>query len=135
MVDYLIVPFFAFANAGIDLSGVTFSSIFSGISLAVIIGLMVGKFVGVFAFSWLAVRLKIVALPKGATWKSFASVCVICGIGFTVSMFIADLSYMNAGEIGLSYLSEAKLGVLVGSVLSALIGMFLLNKTLPADHK
>lgn len=135
MVDYLIVPFFAFANAGIDLSGVTFSSIFSGISLAVIIGLMVGKFVGVFAFSWLAVRLKIVALPKGATWKSFASVCMICGIGFTVSMFIADLSYMNAGEIGLSYLSEAKLGVLVGSVLSALIGMFLLNKTLPADHK
>ena len=99
------------------------------------LGLVVGKFVGVFSFSWLAIRLKIVALPTGATWKSFASVCVICGIGFTVSMFIADLSYAGLGAGGEAMLSQAKLGVLLGSVLSAIIGAILLGKTLPQENK
>ena len=131
LINYVVIPLFAFANAGIDLSQMTPSSLFSGVSLAVMLGLVMGKFVGVFSFSWLAIRFKIVKLPTGTTWQSFASVCVICGIGFTVSMFIADLSYASLGADGATMLGQAKLGVLLGSVISALLGSFLLNKTLP----
>lgn len=131
LINYLVIPLFAFANAGIDLSGMSLGSLFSGVSLSVIIGLVLGKFLGVFSFSWLAVRMKIVALPAGATWKAFASVCVVCGIGFTVSMFIADLSYAGLGAQGVALLNEAKLGVLCGSVISALLGCWLLNRNLP----
>ena len=133
MINYIVIPLFAFANAGIDLSGMSFASLFSGVSLAVIIGLVAGKFLGVFSFSWLAVRFKIVSLPAGTDWKAFASVCVICGIGFTVSMFIADLSYSGLGEVGAALLNEAKLGVLCGSVLAALLGCWLLNRNLPKE--
>ena len=131
LINYLVIPLFAFANAGIDLSGMSLGSLFSGVSLSVIIGLVLGKFLGVFSFSWLAVRMKIVALPAGATWKAFASVCVVCGIGFTVSMFIADLSYAGLGAQGAALLNEAKLGVLCASVISALLGCWLLNRNLP----
>lgn len=133
LISYVVIPLFAFANAGIDLSQMSFDSLFSGVSLAVILGLVVGKFVGVFSFSWLAIRLKFVSLPKGTTWQSFASVCVICGIGFTVSMFIADLSYAGLGVDGETMLGQAKLGVLLGSVISAIFGCILLNKTLPKE--
>jgi NhaA family Na+:H+ antiporter len=95
------------------------------------LGLVVGKFAGVFSFSWLAVRLGIVTLPSGASWKSFASVCVVCGIGFTVSMFISELSYAGLDGSAASLLPQAKLGVLVGSLVSAILGCYLLNKTLP----
>ena len=131
-ISYIVIPLFAFANAGIDLAGMSFGALFSGVSLAVMLGLVLGKFIGVFSFSWLAVRLKLVSLPAGTTWKAFASVCVICGIGFTVSMFIADLSYAGI-EGGEALLGQAKLGVLTGSVLAAVLGCLLLNKTLPKE--
>ena len=134
-INNLVIPLFAFANAGIDLSQMSFGSLFSGVGLAVMLGLVLGKFIGVFSFSWLAIKLKIVSLPANTTWKAFASVCVICGIGFTVSMFIADLSYSGLGAQGAHLLNEAKLGVLVGSVIAAVLGVILLNKTLPADKK
>ena len=92
LIGYIIIPLFAFANAGIDLSQMSVGSLFSGVGLSAMLGLVIGKFIGVFTFSWAAVKAKIVKLPEGTTWKAFASVCVICGIGFTVSMFIADLS-------------------------------------------
>jgi NhaA family Na+:H+ antiporter len=129
-INYIVIPLFAFANAGIDLSMMSFGSLFSGVSLAVMMGLVIGKFLGVFSFSWLAVKLNFVKLPANTTWKAFASVCVICGIGFTVSMFIADLSYAGV-EGGAVLLNQAKLGVLSGSVISAVLGCVLLNKTLP----
>ena len=103
----------------------------SGVSLAVMLGLVVGKFAGVLSFSWLAVRFRLVTLPTGATWKSFASVCVVCGIGFTVSMFIAELSYAGLGASSAALLPQAKLGVLLGSIISAVLGCYFLNKTLP----
>ena len=106
-------------------------SLFSGVGLSVLAGLVIGKFVGVFSFSWIAVRLGIVSLPSGTTWKAFASVCVVCGIGFTVSMFIADLSFADAGATGAALLAQAKLGVLGGSVISAVLGCARVNKTLP----
>ena len=130
-INYLVIPLFAFANAGIDLSHMSVGTLFSGVSLAVMLGLVVGKFLGVFSFSWLAIRLKWVSLPAGASWQSFASVCMVCGIGFTVSMFIADLSYAGLGEHGALLLDQAKLGVLCGSVISVIIGCILLHKTLP----
>ncbi len=129
-ISYIVIPLFAFANAGIDLSQMSIGSLFSGVGLAVMLGLVIGKFLGVFSFSWLAIRMKIVSLPEGTTWKAFASVCVVCGIGFTVSMFIADLSYAGLGAEGAALLSQAKLGVLCGSVISAVAGCFLLNKNL-----
>ena len=131
LINFVVIPLFAFANAGIDLSEMSLGSLFSGVGLAVMVGLVVGKFVGVFSFSWIAVRLKLVSLPANTTWKAFASVCVVCGIGFTVSMFIADLSYSGLGDAGAAFLNEAKLGVLCGSVISAVLGCALLNKTLP----
>ena len=134
-INYLVIPLFAFANAGIDLSQMSIGSLFSGVGLAVMLGLVLGKFIGVFSFSWLAIKLKIVSLPANTTWKAFASVCVICGIGFTVSMFIADLSYSGLGATGAAYLNEAKLGVLVGSVVSAILGVILLGRTLPEEQK
>jgi len=130
LINYIVIPLFAFANAGIDLSQMTIGGLFSGVGLAVMLGLVVGKFLGVLSFSWLAVKLKFVSLPANTTWKAFASVCVVCGIGFTVSMFIADLSYAGI-EGGAALLSHAKLGVLCGSVISAVLGCVLLDKTLP----
>ena len=109
------------------------ASLFTGVSVSVMLGLVVGKFLGVFSFSWLAVRLKFVTLPAGTSWKAFASVCVVCGIGFTVSMFIADLSYSGLGEAGAALLNQAKLGVLAGSLISALLGCALLSCTLPKE--
>ena len=131
VINYFVIPLFAFANAGIDLSQMSFGALFSGVGFAVMLGLVAGKFLGVFSFSWLAIKAKYVALPEGTTWQSFASVCVVCGIGFTVSMFIADLSYSALGEAGAAFLNEAKLGVLCGSVISAVLGCVLLGKTLP----
>lgn len=132
-INFIVIPLFAFANAGIDMSQMSAASLVSGVGLAVMLGLVLGKFLGVFGFSWLAVRMKFVSLPAGTDWKSFASVCVVCGIGFTVSMFIADLSYAGLGTDGAALLSQAKLGVLCGSVISAVLGCVLLHKTLPKE--
>lgn len=131
LINYVVIPLFAFANAGIDLSQMSVESIFSGVSLAVMLGLVIGKFLGVFSFSWAAVRMGWVSLPVGVSWKSFASVCIVCGIGFTVSMFIADLSYAGLGVDGDMLLGQAKLGVLLGSVIAAILGCILLHRTLP----
>ena len=133
IIGYVIIPLFAFANVGIDLSAMSIGSLVGGISLSVVTGLVAGKFVGVFSFSWIAIKLGIVQLPQGADWKSFAAVCMLCGIGLTVSIFIADLSYASLGS-GTSLLAEAKLGILCGSVISAILGCILLNKYLPKKN-
>ena len=130
-INYLILPIFAFANAGVDLSGFQIGDLFSGVSLAVMLGLVAGKFVGVLSFSWLAIKLKIASMPTGCNWKAFASVCMLCGIGFTVSMFIADLSYSPLGAEGKTLLDSAKLGILCGTIISALLGAALLKRNLP----
>ena len=133
IIGYFIIPLFALANIGIDLSAMSIGSVFGGIGLSVIIGLVAGKFIGVFSFSWIAIKLGFVQLPQGANWKSFASVCMLCGIGLTVSIFIADLSYASLGESGTQLLNQAKLGILCGSLVSAIIGCFLLNRYLPKN--
>ena len=132
LINYIVIPLFAFANAGIDLSEMSIGSLFSGVGLAVMLGLVLGKFLGVLSFSWIAIKLRYVSLPANTTWKAFASVCVVCGIGFTVSMFIADLSYAGV-EGGTALLNQSKLAVLSASVISAVLGCVLLNKTLPKE--
>lgn len=130
-VNYFIIPLFAFANAGINMEGMGIDSLFSGVGLSVMAGLVIGKFLGVFLFSWLSIQTGLVQLPSGTCWKSFASVCMLSGIGFTVALFIADLAYDSADAAQMAMLSDAKLGILVGSLLSALLSVVLLNFTLP----
>lgn len=137
VVNYLIVPLFAFANAGIYLADLKFSALFHGVGLAVILGLVLGKFIGVLSFSWLTVKLGWAPMPEGCNWKQVASVALLAGIGFTVSLFIANLSF-GTGDPALSQLLDnAKLGILVGSLLAGVGGWLALHFTLPkaADNK
>lgn len=130
IIGYGVIPLFALSNVGIDFSSMCLADITRGVSLAVMAGLVFGKFIGVFSFSWLAIKMRIVQLPEGCDWKAFASVCMLCGIGLTVSIFIADLSYASLAE-GAQYLNQAKLGILCGSIISTIIGCILLNRYLP----
>ena len=104
-------------------------TIVEGISLAVIFGLVAGKFVGIFFFSWLTVKLRLAPMPADANWKMMASVSMLGGIGFTVSLFIANLSFGAAEQADI--LTHAKLGIVVGSLLAGILGFLLLSATLP----
>lgn len=131
VVNYLIVPLFAFANAGISFEGLEIASIFTGVSLAIILGLVVGKSVGIFLFSWLCIKLKLANIPHGTNWHQLAAVSMLGGIGFTVSLFIANLSFGTGDPFLSSQLDHARLGILVGSLLSGILGWLFLNFTLP----
>lgn len=132
IIGYIIIPLFAFSNVGIDISSMNAVDIAGGVGLSVMIGLVFGKFIGVFSFCWIAIKCKIVQLPEGSNWKAFASVCMLCGIGLTVSIFIADLSYASI-DGGAELLNQAKLGILCGSIISAVLGCILLNRYLPKE--
>ena len=127
MVNYLIMPLFAFANAGITLSGNGSGEIAGLVTYAVVLGLVLGKFVGIYSFTWLAVRMRVTSLPQGMNWRNTAGVALLGGIGFTVSLFIANLSF---GVVDEALLSQAKLGVLVGTVLAGILGYVVLKLTL-----
>ena len=133
MVNFFIVPLFAFANAGIFLLGLDPMSICEGVSLAIICGLVFGKFLGIFSFSWLTIKLKLAPMPARANWHQMASVSMLGGIGFTVSLFIATLSFGTPEQADL--LNHAKLGIVVGSILSGIIGFIWLHKTLPPESE
>ncbi|GGI69459.1 Na+/H+ antiporter NhaA [Shewanella gelidii] len=125
---FLILPLFAFANAGVDLSGMQLTDIVSPVPVGIALGLLVGKPLGVMLMSYMAVKLKWAELPKGIGWQHIAPVAVMCGVGFTMSMFIASLAFEHGGE---AYSDLARLGILVGSLASALIGYVWLAKVLP----
>lgn len=131
LVNYLIIPLFAFANAGISLSGIAFSSLFQGISLSVWVALVAGKFMGIMLFSYLPVALGWVKRPDIVTWPMIAGVSALGGIGFTVSLFIANLSFPLDTEVNALLLNQAKLGILAGSLLSGVIGYLILSFSLP----
>lgn len=130
-VNYFIIPLFAFANAGIFLLDTNPMSAFEGISLAIMCGLIIGKFVGIFTFSWITVKLKLAPMPAHSNWHMMASVAMLGGIGFTVSLFIATLSFGGAGEHLRDLLDHAKLGIVLGSLISGIIGFVWLHFTLP----
>ncbi len=126
-----IIPLFAFANAGIFLLDIQPATILEGISLAIICGLVLGKFLGILLFSWLTVKLHLAPMPEHADWKMMASIAMLGGIGFTVSLFVANLSFAGGGAHGIELLNHAKLGIVIGSLLSGVIGFLLLHRFLP----
>lgn len=130
VVNYFILPFFAFANAGIFLLDTNPSSIFEGVSLAIIIALVAGKFLGILLFSWAGVKLHLAPMPAHSNWKMMASMALLGGIGFTVSLFIATLSFGDdPAEADL--LAHAKLGIVVGSLIAGIAAFLILHLTLP----
>lgn len=132
IVNNFIVPLFAFANAGIFLLDIDPATVVEGVSLAIICGLVLGKFIGIFAFSWLTVKCRLAPMPEMSNWKMMASIAVLGGIGFTVSLFIANLSFAQGGSESLYLLNHSKIGIVVGSVLSGLIGFLCLHRYLPS---
>jgi len=127
-VAFLILPLFAFANAGVSLTGVSIDALLNPIPMGIAAGLFIGKQVGIFGACWLAIKLGIAKLPEGSTWIQFYAVSVLCGIGFTMSLFIGSLAFEGQSA---AYLVEVKLGVLVGSLLSALLGSVLIARSQP----
>ena len=118
-VAYGILPLFAFANAGLSLSGVSVESFTHHVPMGIAIGLLLGKTAGVFGLTWLAVKIGIAALPHGANWGQVLGVAILCGIGFTMSLFVGSLAF----EPGVSdYAGMDRMGILTGSILAALIG-------------
>lgn len=127
-VAFAILPIFAFANAGISLEGISLGHLTSMLPMGVALGLFVGKPLGIFTFSWLAVKSGVAKLPEGINFKHIFAVSVLCGIGFTMSIFISSLAFVG---VGAEYDTYARLGILMGSTASALIGYFLLSVSLP----
>ena len=124
-VAFGIMPLFAFANAGVSLDGINLESLLSPVPLGIVLGLFVGKQIGVFLFSIIAIKLKIAQMPNNANWMSFYGVGILAGIGFTMSLFIGNLAFVE----NIEYIDSVKIGVLTGSLLSALIGYGLLLLT------
>ena len=121
-VAFGIMPIFAFANAGVSLDGLTFSTLLNPVPLGIVLGLFFGKQIGVFVLSYISVKLKIADKPNGSTWPAFYAVSILTGIGFTMSLFVGNLAFAN----NLEYMDGVKIGVLTGSLLSTLFGYFLL---------
>ncbi|MFO3904185.1 Na+/H+ antiporter NhaA [Enterobacter hormaechei] len=126
-VAFMILPLFAFANAGVSLEGVTFGGLTSMLPLGIIAGLFIGKPLGISLFCWLALKLKLASLPQGTTCRQIMAVGVLCGIGFTMSIFISTLAF---GPHAPELIVWAKLGILTGSLLAAFIGYALLKMKL-----
>jgi len=124
-VAFGIMPLFALANAGVSLDGINLESLLSPVPLGIVLGLFVGKQIGVFLFSIIAIKLKIAQMPNNANWMSFYGVGILTGIGFTMSLFIGNLSFVE----NIEYIDGVKIGVLAGSLLSTLIGYALLLLT------
>jgi NhaA family Na+:H+ antiporter len=122
-VVFAILPLFAFANTGIDFTGLGVSSLLHPVPLGIAAGLLVGKQLGVFGFTWLAIKLGLGKLPEGSRWLDLYGVAALCGIGFTMSLFISGLA---AEQIGTGEIVDNRLGILLGSLLSAAIGYLVL---------
>lgn len=127
-VAFGILPLFAFANAGISLEGVSMDGLTSMLPLGIALGLLVGKPLGIFSFSWLAVKSGVAKLPEGINFVHIFAVSVLCGIGFTMSIFISSLAF---GSVNVEFDTYARLGILMGSTTAAVLGYFLLHISLP----
>jgi len=121
-VAFLILPLFAFANAGVSLSGLSVADLMSPVPLGIALGLFLGKQIGVFSFCWIAVKLGLAKLPEGANWCQIYGVACLTGVGFTMSLFIGTLAFDDA-----SLLNGVRLGVLMGSIASGILGFVLLR--------
>ncbi|MDP2570747.1 Na+/H+ antiporter NhaA [Vibrio sp. vnigr-6D03] len=129
-VAFFILPVFAFANAGISLAGVSMSGLTSMLPLGIALGLLVGKPLGIFSFSWVAVKMGVAKLPEGINMKHIFAVSVLCGIGFTMSIFISGLAFV---DVSAEFDTYSRLGILMGSTTSAILGYLLLHFSLPKE--
>ena len=121
-VAFGIMPLFALANAGVVLKGTSISTLLSPVPLGILLGLFIGKQVGVFIFSYASIKLGIAQMPTNSNWVNFYGVGILTGIGFTMSLFIGNLAFVENTQ----YIDGVKIGVLAGSLMSTLIGYFLL---------
>ena len=128
-VYYVIIPIFAFANAGVPLDGMGIDTLFEPIPLGIIMGLFFGKQIGIMLFSFIAVKSGIASLPDEINWKQLYGVALLCGVGFTMSLFIGSLAFEQGGTE--TTLMNDRLGILIGSTISAITGYLYLNKVLP----
>lgn len=131
-VVYLILPIFAFANSGVQLQGITFDGLLSPLPLGVAAGLVLGKPIGIFLFSWISVKLGFAKLPESINLKQVFAVSVLCGIGFTMSIFITGLAFDGIDEV---YSTYSRLGILIGSTVAAVLGYFMLRVVLPKQKQ
>jgi NhaA family Na+:H+ antiporter len=129
VVAFIVLPIFAFANAGISFSGMGTEQLFHNVPLGIALGLFVGKQVGIFGICWLFIKLKITKLPEGMNWLSLYGTAALCGIGFTMSLFVGSLAFE---ETGVNLLFDERLGIIVGSLASGIVGYFILNISLRA---
>ncbi len=123
-VAYGILPLFAFANTGISFQGLSFQSFFHSVPLGIAAGLFLGDQIGVFGFSWLAIKTGIAKLPKGVSWLQLYGVSLLCGIGFTMSLFISSLAFEQGGP---DFAVDDRLGILVGTFASGIAGFLVLR--------
>lgn len=131
-VAYLILPLFAFANAGVSFAGISTDALLGPVSVGIAAGLFLGKQVGVFGVVWLAVKLKLASLPTGINWLSIYGVALLTGIGFTMSLFIGSLAFERGA---FDQLAATRVGVLAGSILSATAGYMVLRRALEPQTK
>ena len=124
-VAFGIMPLFAFANAGVSLDGLSLGSLLDKVPLGIVLGLFVGKQLGVFVFSYISIKLKIAQMPSNTSWYNFYGVGILTGIGFTMSLFVGNLAFVE----NMQYMDGVKIGVLTGSLLSTLAGYFLILLT------
>ena len=124
-VAFGIMPLFAFANAGVSLEGLSFASLLDKVPLGIVLGLFLGKQLGVFVFSYISIKLKVAQMPNDTSWYNFYGVGVLTGIGFTMSLFVGNLAFVE----NMQYMDGVKIGVLTGSLLSTLFGYFLILLT------
>ncbi len=130
VVAFFILPIFAFANAGISFSGIGMEQLAHGVPVGIALGLFVGKQVGIFGLCWLAIKIGIAQLPKGMSWSSLYGTAALCGIGFTMSLFIGSLAFE---ETGVNSLFDERLGIIIGSLLSGIVGYIILRLTLKEE--
>ena len=128
-VAFGILPVFAFTNAGVDLAGLAPRDLLEPIPLGIVLGLFVGKQLGVFSFAWAAVKLGLARLPNGVNFRQIYGASLLCGIGFTMSLFIGMLAFEGVGSEEIEVIE--RLGILTGSLLSAVAGWLVLNRVLP----
>ncbi len=127
-IAFFVLPIFAFCNSGINISNATLDFFTHGVPMGIALGLFFGKQFGIFAFIWLGIQLKISAMPKGMSWGSLYGMSTLCGIGFTMSLFIASLAFNQTSS---QLVFDERLGIVIGSLLSGVVGFLILKKTLP----
>ena len=133
IVNYLILPLFAFVNAGVTFDDINPDGLV-GIPLAIVFGLVAGKSLGIFSFSYLFIKMKVVTMPKHMSKRSLFGIAMLGGIGFTVALFIANLSFDLSAPNGTMMLNQAKLGVFCGSFISGILGYILLKIFAPKKN-